>query len=136
MLQRRLPLITEANPLGLTAPHATERLWRRVHREDARREQGCRCTYCSDPITARAATADHVTARHNGGQTSRDNIKAACGPCNSLKGHQTEKRFRRLIKHPPGDASLTLRLAHFRLKLWSRVALAERRILALVGLEP
>lgn len=49
------------------------------------------CTYCGDTedqVEARGdrLTADHVTARANGGRTSRDNYVTACGRCNSSKG--------------------------------------------------
>lgn len=34
----------------------------------------------------RATTADHVTPRAEGGDDAADNLRPACGPCNSARG--------------------------------------------------
>jgi 5-methylcytosine-specific restriction endonuclease McrA len=45
-----------------------------------------RCQYCGDQQLKGELTFDHVVPRADGGQTSWDNIVAACGPCNTRKG--------------------------------------------------
>jgi 5-methylcytosine-specific restriction endonuclease McrA len=113
---RRNKTIAVQNPHGLAAPQLQDQLWVRIHRMDAHRKQNGRCAYCREPMTRLQATADHVVPRIKGGATSEENIKAACQPCNKAK------------------SSIDVLLANFRLRLWSRVELAERRILAYVGL--
>ncbi len=49
------------------------------------RDRG-RWAYCGE---YNATTFDHVVPRARGGATSWDNALAACGPCNSRKGHHT-----------------------------------------------
>jgi 5-methylcytosine-specific restriction endonuclease McrA len=89
----------------------------RVYRTEALTEQSGRCAYCHAPITVRAATADHFVARHNGGTTTKENIKATCQDCNKLKGHKAASAFLNAIKHPePGD----------RIEIW--LAWSRRRI--------
>jgi 5-methylcytosine-specific restriction endonuclease McrA len=101
----------------------SEKAWLRVYREEARHEQNGRCAYCHSIISRSATTADHVTARIKGGQTRKENIKAACKPCNLTKGSMGEAAFLRAIKNPqPGD-SIFIWLA------WSRrrIGLAAER---------
>lgn len=105
-----------------------------ILRADALKTQNGRCIYCFEPLKRRQATADHVKARHRHGKTSRDNIVAACEPCNHLKGSMSAAKFRRLIKNPPADANLHWHMARFRRRLWLRTWRAETRIRAAVGL--
>lgn len=44
-----------------------------------------RCQYCDELFEAPELTFDHVVPRCNGGQTSWDNVCAACRPCNGRK---------------------------------------------------
>lgn len=101
----------------------SESTWVRVYRADAVTQQAGRCAYCRSGLTMRDATADHVHARHNGGQTSRGNIKAACAPCNLTKKAMSEKAFMAKIKSPGPADSIYVWLA------WSRrrIALATER---------
>lgn len=45
------------------------------------------CQYCMNKFGYDDLTMDHVIPRKDGGKTSWDNIVAACGPCNAMKGH-------------------------------------------------
>jgi 5-methylcytosine-specific restriction endonuclease McrA len=82
----------------------SERVWLRMYKTEALAVQGGRCAYCYSELRRIKATADHVVARASGGQTKGNNIKAACGECNRLKGSMGERAFVRLIKNPePGD---------------------------------
>jgi len=47
------------------------------------------CQYCGSPDEL---TFDHVIPRRLGGQTSWNNITAACSPCNLKKGGRTPKQ--------------------------------------------
>lgn len=117
-------------PLALRNVHSvvSEDAWLRMYREDARREQSSRCAYCWVPITREGATGDHARARANGGSTRRENIKAACRPCNWTKGAQTEKSFLARIKNPkPGD-SIHIWMAWSRRRIWLATKRACERI--------
>ena len=45
-----------------------------------------RCYRCGRALTAAEVTLDRVVPGCQGGGYSRDNIRPACGPCNSLVG--------------------------------------------------
>lgn len=88
--------------------------FRRAFREDARLKQDSYCVYCEERLRARTATADHVVARATFGLDHRNNIVAACEPCNKLKGKLPEKEFRRRIEQPRSGEPIAYWLA------WSR----------------
>lgn len=46
------------------------------------------CQYCGKHHKSNDLTFDHVVPRAKGGQTSWENIVAACQPCNIRKGHK------------------------------------------------
>jgi len=46
------------------------------------------CQYCNTPYTKSNLTLDHVKPLSLGGNTSWENIVAACGPCNTRKGNK------------------------------------------------
>lgn len=97
--------------------------WLVMFRNDALVAQHGRCAYCRVPLRARDATGDHVEPVICGGGISRQNIRAACRPCNLTKSAMGAQAFLRLIKNPqPGD-SIHVWLA------WSRrrIALATER---------
>lgn len=48
-----------------------------------------RCQYCNERFNARELTFEHVVPRARGGDTSWENIVAACAPCNVMKGSAT-----------------------------------------------
>lgn len=138
---RRLATIEAANPLGLSVPLTRDwggegdPVWKKILREAARVKQSSRCLHCREPLTRLTATADHRTPRRHGGLTVVDNIAAVCSPCNTAKGCTTEKKFKALLRHPPATASINLLLAHARYRIWTREELAQKRILAFVGIE-
>ncbi len=108
----------------------------RVYREQARVQQKARCKYCYEPMTARSATADHVTARSKRGSDRRENIVAACGPCNSSKGSMSVAAFQKLLHSFPSGHGIPILLAWSRRRLNLAVLRAEKRILAFVGRSP
>lgn len=134
---RRNVAIAVSTPLGNSAPihPASEYLWRKVYRVDSWRGSGGRCCYCREPVARHEITADHCVSRKAGGTTSRENIKAACMSCNSAKGHMTEQRFKTLLRSDANDVAVSVLLARFRFRLWSRVQIAEKRIMRLAGLD-
>lgn len=132
---RRNIVIATQHENGLAAPLRDERLWRRVHRDDAWRAQGRRCKYCREPLKAEAVTADHKLARRNGGITSAANIIAACQPCNTAKGSLPERAFQKAIRAPTHEHRMAIWVASFRRRIWVRCEMAQRRILKVVGLE-
>lgn len=44
------------------------------------------CQYCGDRLASRDLTFDHVIPKARGGRTNWENVVAACGDCNLLKG--------------------------------------------------
>ena len=46
------------------------------------------CQYCGDTPGTSELTFDHVIPRSRGGQTSWDNVVAACSDCNLVKGNR------------------------------------------------
>lgn len=131
---RRNTEVLTAGPVGLPPPAWQEDLWKKVHRADALSKQKGRCVYCREPLSVCRVTADHVIPISRGGRTTRENIGAACAPCNSAKGSMPVERFKRLLRSREAHPSLSVLLARFRFRLWTREALAEKRILQTVGL--
>ena len=57
-----------------------------------------RCQYCGH---AEELTFDHLVPRSKGGQTTWDNVLAACSPCNLRKGSKTLRESgMQLMQHP------------------------------------
>lgn len=108
----------------------------RVYREQARIEQKSRCKYCQERLSARSATADHVKPRSKQGSDRRENIVAACEPCNKAKGSMSVGEFQKLLHSFPAGHDIQILLAWSRRRINLAVARAERRILAYVGLSP
>ena len=48
---------------------------------------GYTCQYCSDDVSRKTATLDHVLPTSHGGKTTFENCVTACGPCNAGKGN-------------------------------------------------
>lgn len=106
----------------------------RAFKVDDWSQRGGTCAYCRDRIRRSDLTGDHVRPRAKGGTTRWENIRAACQPCNLLKGSLSEKAFKKLLSNPPADASLMLMMAHCRRRINLRTERAVRRILLYVGL--
>lgn len=132
---RRNKMIVKQNDEGLSAPLRQEVMWKKVHRVDAWIKQGRRCKWCLAPVAKEKVTADHRIARKAGGTTSSANIDAACGACNTAKGHMPEQGFKKAIRRPEHEHRMGIWLAYSRRTIWLRTAQAERRILQQVGME-
>lgn len=59
------------------------------------------CQYCGHEFKASALTFDHVIPRARGGQTSWDNIVAACKDCNLKKGAKMPRDCGMIPLTPP-----------------------------------
>lgn len=112
-----------------------EQTWVRVYKCDALTEQGGRCAYCREPLRPSQATGDHVIPRIEGGTTNFKNIKAACEPCNKLKGRMGAKKFMNFVHQPPEDHPKRhfYLMANARWRIFRRGMLAERRIMRAVS---
>lgn len=117
----------------LARNHKLEAAFIRVYREDARREQKSTCAYCREPISARTATADHIHAKKNGGLDGRNNIVAACEPCNKAKGHMPVEKFKRLIQTFPSGHPAQIIMAWVRRRLNLAVERMERNVNRAMG---
>jgi len=72
------------------------------------------CQYCSQKLTLKTATLDHVLPRSRGGKTTFENTVASCNPCNNKKGNRLLRNSSfKLRKKPSKPAKLSFR---FRLK--------------------
>ncbi|PWJ88414.1 HNH endonuclease [Mesorhizobium loti] len=115
-------------PLNRYQQGKLDAAFRRSFREDARREQKSFCAYCDEPLTARTATADHRQPRAAFGLDHRNNIVAACDPCNKLKGHMPEQQFRKALEAPVSGRPLAFWLAWSRRRINRRLRLMEKRL--------
>lgn len=106
-----------------------DRAFIRAYRSDARAKQGGRCKYCGDRLTAKDATADHVVPRKRGGANSRENIVAACRPCNKAKGHLSENQYKKRLREPETGAPWGVILCHVSWRLNRAVSRSSKRIL-------
>jgi 5-methylcytosine-specific restriction endonuclease McrA len=110
-----------------------ERMWTRMFALESWLKQGGKCAYCREPMKRDDITGDHVDPIVSGGSTRRENIKAACRPCNMAKGHLSETAFLKAIKSPrPGD-SIHIWLAWSRRRIWLRTERACKRIMEAVS---
>ncbi len=73
------------------------------------------CQYCGLVLPASELTTDHVDPRRSGGNSSWENVVAACVPCNRRKGGRTPREarmpLRRRPQRPNHLPSLALRLS-------------------------
>src|SRR5690606_17449624 len=102
-------------PLSQFQQKMMDSAFRRSWRDDARAAQKSKCFYCEEPINSKTATADHVKAKAVFGTDHRNNIVAACGHCNRVKGKMPEKAFRKAIEKPEPGQPLHLWV------IWSRL---------------
>lgn len=58
-------------------------------RENILLRDNFKCGYCARKLTREETTYDHVVPRAHGGQTTWENIVAACVSCNQKKGGRT-----------------------------------------------
>ncbi len=62
---------------------------------------GYMCQYCGGVFIARDLTLDHVVPRSKGGESSWENLVAACQPCNRKKNDRTpEQAGMKLMRMP------------------------------------
>lgn len=57
-----------------------------------RGEPACRCYRCGQLLTVDTVTVDRIIPGCRGGTYRRDNIRPACGPCNTVTGATTRGR--------------------------------------------
>jgi hypothetical protein len=55
----------------------------------------CRCYRCGRLLTVDTVTVDRIRPGCKGGTYRRDNIRPACGRCNSITGVQVREAMRR-----------------------------------------
>ncbi|MCU0507761.1 MAG: HNH endonuclease [Anaerolineae bacterium] len=60
------------------------------------------CQYCGDSPGRGLLTLDHIVPRSKGGQTSWENVVAACRPCNMRKGDRTPDEAGMALRKKPG----------------------------------
>ncbi len=60
------------------------------------------CQYCGIAPGRANLTLDHIVPRSRGGQTTWDNVVAACKPCNIRKGGRTPEEAGQPLRKRPG----------------------------------
>jgi 5-methylcytosine-specific restriction endonuclease McrA len=60
------------------------------------------CQYCGDTPGRSLLTLDHIIPRSKGGQTSWENVVAACRACNMRKGDRTPEQAGMALRKKPG----------------------------------
>jgi 5-methylcytosine-specific restriction endonuclease McrA len=60
------------------------------------------CQYCGDTPGRGLLTLDHIVPRSKGGQTSWENVVAACRTCNMRKGDRTPEEAGMALRKKPG----------------------------------
>ncbi|MCU0430251.1 MAG: HNH endonuclease [Cytophagaceae bacterium] len=81
-----------------------------LSRQNIFKRDGHSCQYCG---THSDLTLDHVLPRSRGGQSSWDNLVAACKSCNSKKGDQTPDEASMPLKRKPFKPSFFMFLREF-----------------------
>jgi hypothetical protein len=70
------------------------------------------CGYCSEQVTSKTATIDHVIPTSLGGTNTYDNVVTCCSPCNTKKADNTlehmKKKFGWQLKHALDKPSSTV----------------------------
>jgi 5-methylcytosine-specific restriction endonuclease McrA len=59
-------------------------------------QPACRCYRCGRLLTVETVTVDRIVPGCQGGTYRRDNIRPACGPCNSSTGAKTRRAKRKV----------------------------------------
>lgn len=77
----------------------TEKMFMKMYREDALRNQNFKCLYCLNSQTFKTITGEHKTCKSKGGNLSADNIGASCERCNKAKSNLNHDKFLKIINH-------------------------------------
>jgi len=59
------------------------------------------CQYCGHILPHRSLTLDHVLPRSRGGESTWENLVAACYPCNNAKGNRTPQEAGMALARQP-----------------------------------
>ncbi|MGH1352974.1 MAG: HNH endonuclease [Methyloligellaceae bacterium] len=94
-----------------------ENAFKKAFRQDALLKQSRKCYYCYDIMNYDTVTAEHVKPRMHGGSTTRKNIKAACLNCNGAKAAMPKRQFLKIIRNPPPEASMQIKVCYIRHRL-------------------
>ncbi len=73
------------NPKRLAREREKSRALRKTHWWHTKTQPGI-CHYCQTVVGASSLTMDHIVPLARGGESSKNNIVAACRPCNQKKG--------------------------------------------------
>lgn len=112
-----------------------EAAFAKADREAALRKQDGRCKYCLCKLTYKNVTRDHVISRAAGGSDHRDNIVAACAPCNRAKGSMSIKLFLRLITSPQPGEPMQFRLIGVDRRLNKALMEMEKNVFRAMGIK-
>ena len=90
----------------------------RIHRKDIvlsrkniLKRDNHTCQYCG--VRSVPMTIDHIISRKKGGDDSWENLVAACVPCNTRKGNQSQKEAEMVLLKKPRKPTVILHLQKF-----------------------
>lgn len=70
-----------------------------------------RCAYCGTRGDQKTLTIDHIFPVSRGGETSGENLVAACFDCNQRKGNRTPEESGLKLKHRPAPLAFGINLS-------------------------
>jgi 5-methylcytosine-specific restriction endonuclease McrA len=81
-----------------------------LSRQNVFKRDSHQCQYCGN---RKELTLDHVLPKSRGGQTTWQNLVAACKRCNSLKGDKTPEEAQMPLKKSPFKPSYVMFVRNF-----------------------
>ncbi len=105
------PSIVMKTPAVVRLKRAIGRIKRGIKfsRQNVLTRDNFQCQYCGTKGTYETLNYDHVIPRNQGGETTFENIVAACYPCNGKKANRTpEQAGMTLMSKPHRPKSLPL----------------------------
>jgi 5-methylcytosine-specific restriction endonuclease McrA len=81
-----------------------------LSRQNVFKRDSHQCQYCGN---RKELTLDHVLPKSRGGQTTWQNLVAACKRCNSIKGDKTPEEAQMLLKKSPFKPSYIMFVRNF-----------------------
>lgn len=96
---REIPSVIEKLAVSASRPENNDYFSSDEKRREVFERDKWACQYCGEKVSADNSTLDHYVPQSKGGDNSKDNLKAACLTCNSVKsGRSYEEAAPYLLK--------------------------------------
>jgi HNH endonuclease len=90
---REVPIVIERLAVHVSGPTADDYFSSTEKRREIFERDKWTCQYCGEKIGSENSTLDHYIPRSKGGDNSKENLKAACLMCNSVKSGAKKSRL-------------------------------------------